>query len=198
MIYVFDDYSLDTDRRELLRRDSLVPVQPQVFDVLQYLISQRHRVVSKDDLIGAIWRGRIVSESTLSSKITGVRQAIRDNGETQRLIRTIPRKGLRFVGDVCEQRSPAASSPLVPAALPDTGTLSQSPGAQRRQVTVVAFDVLGSAALSAHLDPEDMGDVIDVCLQRIREIVERHGGFIVGKYGRSSPHAFRISAVPRG
>ena len=179
MIYVFDDYSLDTDRRELLRRDSLVPVQPQVFDVLQYLISQRHRVVSKDDLIGAIWRGRIVSKSTLSSKITGVRQAIRDNGETQRLIRTIPRKGLRFVGDVCEQWSPAASSPLVPAALPDTGTLFLSPGAQRRQVTVVAFDVLGSAALSAHLDPEDMGDVIDVCLQRIREIVERHGEFIV-------------------
>jgi DNA-binding winged helix-turn-helix (wHTH) protein len=60
MIYVFDDYSLDTDRRELRRSGSLVPVQPQVFDVLQYLISQRHGVVSKDDLIGAIWGGRIV------------------------------------------------------------------------------------------------------------------------------------------
>lgn len=177
VIYVFDDYSLDTDRRELRRRGSLVPVQPQVFDFLQYLISQRHRVVSKDDLIGAVWGGRIVSESTLSSRITGVRQAICDSGETQRLIRTMPRKGLRFVGEVREQQSPTASAPTVPAASPETGT-SQSPGAQRRQVTVVACDVFGSVALPAHLDPEDVGNLVDVYFQRIRDVFERHGGFI--------------------
>ena len=183
MIYAFDDYSLDTDRRELRRRGSLVPIQPQVFDVLQYLIAQRHRVVSKDDLLAAVWRGRIVSKSTLSSKITGVRQAIRDSGERQRLIRTMPRKGLRFVGEVCEQQSPTAEGAVVPVALPETEAISHSHVAERRQVTIVACDALGSAALSTHLDPEDMGDVIEGCFQQIREVVERHGGFIADRTG---------------
>ena len=102
MIYVFEDYSLDTARRELRRSTNLVAVEPQVFDVLQYLVSQRERVVSKDDLIDAVWGGRIVSESTLSSRLTAVRHALGDRGEAQRLIRTIPRKGLRFVGEVRE------------------------------------------------------------------------------------------------
>jgi DNA-binding winged helix-turn-helix (wHTH) protein len=83
VIYVFEDYSLDTNRRELRREGHLVAVQPQVFDFLQYLISQHDRVVSKDDLISAVWGGRIVSESTLSSRITGVRQAICDSGEAR-------------------------------------------------------------------------------------------------------------------
>jgi len=176
VVYVFDEYSLDTDRRELRRKGSLVPVQPQVFDVLQYLISQRHRVVSKDDLIEAVWRGRIVSESTLSSRITGVRQAIQDSGETQRLIRTIPRRGVRFVGEVYEQQSPFAEVPVISAELPEAQTQPRS--AERRQVTVFACDFLGSVAPSAHLDPEDMADIVDVCFQQVREVVERHGGFM--------------------
>jgi TolB-like protein/DNA-binding winged helix-turn-helix (wHTH) protein len=102
VIFVFEDYSLDTARRELRRGTNLVAVEPQVFDVLQYLVSQRERVVSKDDLIDAVWGGRIVSESTLSSRLTAVRHALGDCGEAQRLIRTIPRKGLRFVGEVRE------------------------------------------------------------------------------------------------
>ena len=100
VIYVFEGCSLDTARRELRRGADLVPIEPQVFDILQYLISRRERVVSKDDLIAAVWGGRIVSESTLSSRITAVRYAVGDSGESQRLIRTIPRKGLRFVGEV--------------------------------------------------------------------------------------------------
>jgi TolB-like protein/tetratricopeptide (TPR) repeat protein len=100
VIYVFEDYSLDIDRRELRRGTNLVPVEPQVFDILQYLICNRQRVVGKDDLVGAVWGGRIVSESTVSSRITAARQAVGDSGETQRLIRTVPRKGVRFVADV--------------------------------------------------------------------------------------------------
>lgn len=136
MVYVFDDYSLDTDRRELRRRGSLVPVQPQVFDLLQYLISQRHRVVSKDDLIGAVWRGRIVSESTLSSRITEVRQAIRDSGEEQRLIRTMPRRGLRFVGEVYEQQSPTAPDPSGGAP---TLPVTASPAPDKPSIAVLPF-----------------------------------------------------------
>ena len=105
MIFMFEDYSLDTDRQELCRRGKRVSVEPQVFDLLHYLISNRGRVVSKDDLIAAIWQGRIVSESTLSSRITAVRHAVGDRAEEQRLIRTIPRKGVRFIGQISEQKN---------------------------------------------------------------------------------------------
>lgn len=109
MIYIFENYSLDADRRELRRGAELIAVEPQVFDFLHYLIRERDRVVSKDDLVAAVWSGRVVSESAISSRITAVRQAIDDSGEAQRLIRTIPRKGLRFVGDVRENPRSADS-----------------------------------------------------------------------------------------
>jgi TolB-like protein len=102
VIYEFENFSLDTERRELRRGTSLVPVEPQVFDLLEYLIRTRERVVSKDDLIEAVWNGRTISDSTLSSRITTARQAIADRGKEQRLIRTVARKGFRFVGDVRE------------------------------------------------------------------------------------------------
>src|SRR6266849_1984058 len=96
MIYLFQDYSLDVERRELRRRMDLVRVEPQVLVLLQYLIRNRDHVVSKDELIAAVWNGRIISESALSSRITAVRHAIGDSGEQQRLIRTVVRKGFRF------------------------------------------------------------------------------------------------------
>ena len=93
MEFVFGDHLLDTDRRELRRGAELIAIEPQVFDLLVYLVQNRHRVVSKDDLVEAVWGGRIVSESTLTSRINAVRRAIGDSGEAQRLIRTLPRKG---------------------------------------------------------------------------------------------------------
>ena len=98
MQYLFDDFCLDTDQRELRRDGSAIPLQPQVFDLLEYLIRHRARVVTKDDLIGAIWGGRIVSESALTTRINAARTAIGDSGEAQRLIKTLPRKGVRFIG----------------------------------------------------------------------------------------------------
>ena len=103
MSYLFEDYSLDAGRRELRRGAEFVAVEPLVFDLLEFLIRSRDRVVSKDDLIASVWHGRIVSESTLTSRMNAARHAVGDNGEQQRLIRTIPRKGFRFVGDVQEQ-----------------------------------------------------------------------------------------------
>jgi TolB-like protein len=100
--YVFDDCALDLDRRELSRAAEPVAVGPQVFDLLAFLVRNRERVVSKDDILQAVWGGRIVSESTLTSHINAVRKAIGDSGEEQRLIRTVARKGFRFVGDVRE------------------------------------------------------------------------------------------------
>jgi class 3 adenylate cyclase len=103
LLYSFEDHSLDTARRELRRGSALVALQPQVFDLLEYLIRNRERVVSKDDLLAAVWNGRIVSESTLGARINAARSAIGDSGEAQRLIRTVMRKGLRFVGAVREE-----------------------------------------------------------------------------------------------
>ena len=104
MIYSFDDYALDTDRRELRRGADLVEIEPQVFDLLEFLIRGRDRVVSRDDVFEAVWQGRIVSESTLSSRINAARVAVGDDGTIQRLIRTLPRKGVRFVGEVRETK----------------------------------------------------------------------------------------------
>jgi adenylate cyclase len=103
LLYSFEDFSLDTARRELRRSGALIPLQPQVFDLLEYSIRNRERVVSKDDLLAAVWNGRIVSESTLSTRINAARSAIGDSGEEQRLLRTAHGKGIRFVGAVREE-----------------------------------------------------------------------------------------------
>ena len=103
MQYIFAGHTLDTDRRELCRGSEPIAVEPQVFDLLIYLVQNRDHVVSKDDLIASVWSGRIVSNSTLTSRINAARKAVGDSGEDQRLIRTIARKGLRFVGAVRTQ-----------------------------------------------------------------------------------------------
>src|SRR5712691_3017851 len=94
---------LDVDRRELRRGSEPIAVEPQVFDLLVYLVQNRDRVVSKDDLIASVWGGRIVSDSALTSRINAARKAVGDSGEDQKLTRTIARKGLRFVGPVRTQ-----------------------------------------------------------------------------------------------
>jgi TolB-like protein/cytochrome c-type biogenesis protein CcmH/NrfG len=101
--FLFTDYVFDTDRRELRCGSKPVAVEPQVFDLLLYLVLNRDRVVSKDDLLESVWGGRIVSDSTLASRINAARKAIGDSGEKQKLIRTIARKGFRFVGAVSTQ-----------------------------------------------------------------------------------------------
>jgi DNA-binding winged helix-turn-helix (wHTH) protein len=100
---LFADHTLDPDRRELRRASEPIAVEPQVLDLLIRLIRNRDRVVSKDDLIASVWDGRIVSESTLTSRINATRKAIGDSGEEEELIRTIARRGFRFVGEVCAQ-----------------------------------------------------------------------------------------------
>jgi TolB-like protein len=104
--FLFDDYSLDTDLRELQRGAAVISVTPQVFDLLDYLIRNRARVVSKDDLINAIRSGRSVSDAALATRMNAARSAIGDSGQEQRLVRALPRKGFRFVGPVLEAQGP--------------------------------------------------------------------------------------------
>ena len=111
MRYLFEDYAFDPDRRELCRGAEVVPIAPQVFDLLDYLIRNRERVVSKNDLINAVWNGRSVSDAALTTRLNVARTTIGDSGEEQRLIKTLPRKGFRFVGQVREAREAAGPNP---------------------------------------------------------------------------------------
>ncbi len=133
--FQFADCVLDPDRRELSRAAAPIAVAPQVFDLLLYLIQNRDRVVSKDDVLDAVWAGRSVSESTLTSHINAVRKAIGDNGDEQHLVRTVPRKGFRFVGAVVDARAPHAEAddarpsdtPQTAPALPDGPSIAVLP-----------------------------------------------------------------------
>jgi TolB-like protein/Tfp pilus assembly protein PilF len=137
--YLFgENYTLDIGRRELRRGNELLALTPQVFDVLLYLIQNRDRVVSKDDLIAGVWNGRIVSDSALTTRINAARTAVCDNGEQQRLIKTLPRRGFRFVGDVREEVTPAVAE-IVPSHVQRSApALPQKPS-----IAVLPFSVIG-------------------------------------------------------
>jgi TolB-like protein len=135
--YLFEDYDFDTDRRELHRGQDFVSVAPKVFDLLEYLIRNRERVVSKDDVIKAIWKGRIVSDEALTTRLNAARGAIGDTGEKQRLIKTLPRKGFRFIGAVQEDDGRKAKS-VGSAALSDDTTPTRAT-ALRLSIVVLPF-----------------------------------------------------------
>ena len=117
MIFVFGDCELDLDRFELRRGGQPRPVEPQVFDLLAVLIRERHRVVPKEELLDTVWGNRFVSESALTSRVKAARQAIGDDGRTQRLIRTAHGRGYQFAASVDEAAQPdpvASVSPALP------------------------------------------------------------------------------------
>ena len=173
MVFQFEDFLLDPERRELRRAGVLVAVEPQVFDLINYLVRNRERVVTKDDLLDAVWNGRVVSESTLTSRINAARRALSDSGDEQRLIRTIARKGLRFVGAVDAAEAPAIVSEageISPSALP----LPDRP----------AIAVLPFANMSGEPDQEYFSDGISedimTALSKLRWffVIARNSSFI--------------------
>ena len=125
MRFLFADHVLDTDTRELRGGSELVPIEPQVFDLLVYLLENHDRIVSKDDLINAVWNGRVVSDSTLTSRINAARKAVGDSGLNQTLIRTVARKGIRFIGEV--RPEPGAGGPAPQDRQPAAAPLSDRP-----------------------------------------------------------------------
>jgi len=108
----FADFEIDLARQELRRAGAIVHVEPQVFDLLMHLIRNRDRIVSKDELFEAVWQGRIVSEATLSSRISAARRALGDSGNDQSFIRTLHKRGFRFVGDVEGDSSVAVANAI--------------------------------------------------------------------------------------
>ena len=143
MQFAFADHILDIERRELRRGAALIAVEPQVLDVLIYLITNRDCVVSKNELIASVWGGRIVSDATLSSRISAARRVIGDRGNEQKLIRTIARKGFRFVGSVCMPNRAEPATALSAAQIQERHR-SALPPPDRPAIAVLPFTNLSS------------------------------------------------------
>lgn len=175
--YEFEGFHLDIQRRELRNAMSaLVRVEPQVFDLIVFLIKNRDRVVSKEDIINAVWKGRVVSESTLSTRLNAARVAIGDSGEEKRLIKTLIGKGFRFVGDVREMMSATITSASVraPFSLPE-----------KPSIAVLPFQNLSGDAEQQYF-ADGMVEEIITALSRLRSL------FVIA---RNSTFAYKDKAV---
>lgn len=152
-IYRFAGLELDTSRYEIRRDGRVLAAQPQVFDVLRYLVAHHDRIVSKDELIEKIWSGRIISEATLASRIKDARQLIGDTGKEQGLIVTLRHRGFRYTGPV-ECDLPGAR-PLAVAT-----TVSPAPAHPPTAIAVLPFEWPGEAAEHAYLGQGIAADII--------------------------------------
>lgn len=189
MRYLFEGHALDSDRRELRCGARLIAVEPQVFDLLEYLIRHRERVVDRGELITSIWGGRVVSESALGTRINAVRSAIGDSGAAQRLIKTLPRKGLRFIAAVREEQALARPADANGAS-PDLDTASPATAGhlamQRRLLTVASVELLMEppAGFGA-LDVEDLRQAVGVFHDCVAGIAARFDGVVVNRVGNA-------------
>jgi len=172
---------LDTARRELRRGSEPIAVEPQVFDLLIYLVQNRDRVVSKSDLIGSVWEGRIVSESTLTSRINAARKAIGDSGEEQKLIRTIARRGFRFVGAVRTQSNSSEPADAVGALRDELHEQSRPavPPSDRPAIAVLPFVNMSGDAEQEYFSDGITEDII-TALSKLRWlfVIARNSSFI--------------------
>jgi DNA-binding winged helix-turn-helix (wHTH) protein/tetratricopeptide (TPR) repeat protein len=177
MIFSFGAFQLDTATAELRCHGAAVPVEPQVLSLLRLLIEHRERLVSKGELIERIWGGRSVSDAAVASRIKSARQAVGDSGDAQLLIRTMPKLGFRFVGDVTvtQQQSPYLPNDA-PPPVPDT----QRNESARPSIAVRKFDLLGEAgdlASMAEALPHDL--IVELSRMRWLFVIARGSSFQV-------------------
>ena len=186
MTLVFEDYRLDPARRELSHAGAVVATTPKVFDLLVYLVRNRARVVSRDDLLQIVWQGRIVSESTLASHINAARKAVGDSGNEQRLIRTVARKGFRFVGEASEiapsENGQASAADIV---APDTPPAPATAPRCKPTLAVLPFVNLSGDPQQDYFADGMVEDII-AALSRLRWL------FVIG---RNSSFAYKGHAL---
>ena len=136
MLYRFGNFELDTAKAELRANGATRPVEPQVFGLLALLVENRERLVSKDEILEKVWDGRIVSDAAIASRVKSARQALDDDGQAQRCIRTIHRQGFRFVADV-------HVAPAVQLVAQPVGQSAEQ--ASRPSIAVLPFRLVGEA-----------------------------------------------------
>jgi TolB-like protein len=186
--YLFEDYAFDTDRRELHRGPTVVSVAPLAFDLLEYLIRNRERVVSKDEVLKAIWKGRIVSDEALTTRLNAARGAIGDSGEKQHLIKTLPRKGFRFVGAVQEAQRHASGQAAAggPEGLPNgNGASLNALSAPPLSIVVLPF-----ANISGGPEQDYFVDGVTECLTT--DLSRIGGSFVIA---RNSAFSYKGKAI---
>jgi predicted ATPase/class 3 adenylate cyclase len=196
MLYSFYDYALDEACRELRWKGQFVAVEPKVFQVLRYLLQHRDRVVSKEELLEQCWPETFVSEAALTRCLTKLRKAVQADRTAPPVIKTLHGQGYRFVADVTllssalspeavassEATDTPASAP--PARLEPLAPIRETlPAAERRQLTVLFCDLVGSTALAAQLDPEDFRDVTVTYQTTCAEVIHRYEGHIAQYLG---------------
>ena len=196
-IFSFEGFTLDLRRGCLRNQDREVELRPKSFQVLRYLLENAGRLVAKDELIRAVWPNVIVTDESLTRRVSEVRFALQD--QAQRIIKTVPRRGYLLAAPVSRpalepggraKPPEIAPAPLTrveaPASTASRGTDYREPGgasldqrsAERRQLAIMACEVVGLAALSTQLDPEDLGEVTSSCHRRCTEIIGRHHGYL--------------------
>ena len=161
MIYTFADFVLDTETVELTAENSQIALEPQVFSLLVFLIENRGRVVSRDEIVESIWDGRFISDSAISSRIKSLRKALGDDGKQQKFIKTVQGSGFRFVGEVSEaedQPTPSSKSPANPVL----------PAAQKPVIAVLPFDNM--SAESEEYFADGLTEDIITNLSRFRDL----------------------------
>lgn len=179
MDILFDGFALDMARRELTFGGSEVVLEPQVFDLLAYLIRERERVVDKDELVRQIWKGRAVCDSTIESRLSVLRKALHDDGRSQRLIRTYARRGVRFVGQVRAGGGPIST--ITSRTPPDWTPIEQPTASEtepRPSVAVIPFDNLSGDAAQDHLAVGIAADLIGLLTRwRTLFVLARNASF---------------------
>ena len=178
MRFAFKDCLLDLERRELTRGSEPISIGPQVFDLLAFLVQNRDRVVSKNDMLDAVWSGRIVSESTLTSHINAVRKAIGDSGVEQHLVRTVPRKGFRFVGVVTEVQASDNAVSSMGSLESDELPRTALPLPSKPSIAVLPFQNLSGDPEQAYFADGVVEDII-TALARVRWlfVIARNSSF---------------------
>lgn len=165
MIYRFGAFELDIARAELRTGGELRPLEPQVFSLLALLVENRERLLSRDEIIEKVWDGRIVSDAAIASRIKSVRQALGDDGQAQRFIRTVQKKGFRFVAEASLARGTA----LAPAGGPAAGNVDEAPATERARpsIAVLPFRLAGNPGPHAAIG-DALADELIIDLARLR------------------------------
>jgi len=186
-IFKFADLELDTTVFQVRKAGEPLAVQPQVFDVLRYLLVRRDRVVTKDELIQQVWQGRFISDTTLASRIKAVRQLVGDSGEAQRFIRTIRNRGYQFVGNVSVRMTDpreivAPNEPATTAGI--------------TAIAVMPFETYGSAPDEDHFGPAVAADIIGLLARHHwLRVISRGSSFLYSRAGKSPKEIGRALGV---
>jgi class 3 adenylate cyclase len=191
--WCFADFRLDPDNACLWCGTQPIALTPKAFEVLHYLVTHPDRLVTKDTLLDAVWPETAVSDAVVRIAIGEVRRALGDTAQASRYIATVQRRGYRFVAPVVEHAeavpgptgAPPLETPDTPhyqEGVPRTPTLPP-PEAERRHLTVLFCDLVGSTALTGRLDPEDYREVVRAYHQICAEVLQRFDGYLAQYLG---------------